>query len=106
MTTITEDCKSSRPQDRKTRYIRNSKTISGRLHDELVMMDLEKGKYFSLNPVATRIWDLLVNPMSVDDLCVILLDEYEIEAEQCRFEVGQLLEDMGMLGLVLRNEEI
>ena len=47
------------------KYIRNSRTISGRLHDELVMMDMEKGKYFSLNPVATRIWDLLEKPLDI-----------------------------------------
>jgi len=41
------------------KYTRNNDTIQGRLNDELVMMDIEKGKYFSLNPVATHIWDLL-----------------------------------------------
>ncbi len=88
-----------------TNYQRNNKAISGRLHDELVMMDVEQGKYFSLNPVATRVWDLLEKPLSVDDICAVLVDEYEIEAEQCRKEVGQLLEDMVRLGLVFGSEQ-
>lgn len=85
-----------------TRYSRNSKTISGRLHDELVMMDPEQGKYFSLNPVATRIWDLLEKPMSEEDLCVHLTDEYDVEPERCMDEVKSLLERMVMLGLVVK----
>ncbi len=86
------------------KYIRNSKTISGRLHDELVMMDLDQGKYFSLNPVATRLWDLLDKPLKIDELCGFLMDEYEVEFEQCRREVTEHLEEMVSLGLVLRDE--
>ncbi len=85
------------------KYKRNSKTISGRLSDELVMMDIEKGKYFSLNPVATRIWDLLENPLSVDELCGLLMKEYEVEAEQCRTEVGEVISEMVRLGVVFEE---
>jgi len=86
--------------DQRTKYTRNSKTISGRLHDELVMMDLEQGKYFSLNPVATRIWDLLEKPMDSVEICSVLMDEYDVNAEQCAIEVEELLEEMGKMGLV------
>jgi hypothetical protein len=86
------------------KYIRNSKTISGRLHDELVMMDLDQGKYFSLNPVATRIWDLLEKTMAADELCIVLIDEYDVEPERCRIEVEEHLAGMVRLGLVLEAE--
>lgn len=86
--------------DQRKKYTRSSRTISGRLHDELVMMDLEQGKYFSLNPVATRIWDLLEKEMTLDELCALLTEEYDVEPEQCMNEVWELLEEMGRLGLV------
>ncbi len=88
----------------KVLYSRNSRTISGRLHDELVMMDLEQGKYFSLNPVATRIWDLLEKPMDSTEICSLLMDEYDVSSEQCVIEVEELLEEMGKMGLVLKHE--
>ena len=88
-----------------TKYLRNSKTISGRLHDELVMMDLDKGKYFSLNPVATRIWDMLEKALPMDTICGVLMDEYEVDAVQCREEVTQHLEEMVRFGLVIAVEE-
>jgi hypothetical protein len=91
-------------QDHKRKYIRNSKTISGRLHDELVMMDLEQGKYFSLNPVATRIWDLLEKPMETVGICSVLLDEYNVNSEKCVIEVEELLAEMEKLGLVNSSE--
>ncbi len=88
------------------KYTRNSKTISGRLHDELVMMDLGQGKYFSLNPVATRIWDLLEHPADPDELCQVLTGEYEVDYEQCYREVAEHLYEMVKLGLVaeVKNE--
>jgi hypothetical protein len=82
------------------KYNRNNKSISGRLHDELVMMNIEQGKYFSLNPVATRIWDLLENPLSLEELVQPLLDEYDVDESQCREDVQNYLEEMKKLGLI------
>ena len=86
------------------RYLRNNSTISGRLHDELVMMDINKGKYFSLNPVATRIWDLLEKPMTEEEMCMILTDEYDVSPDQCKREVNELLSELADLSLVKVEE--
>lgn len=90
-------------KDTRARYMRNSKTISGRLYDELVMMDIDQGKYFSLNPVATRIWDLLEQPLTDDELCMVLIDEYDVEPERCKLEVLEHLDELERMGLVLRQ---
>lgn len=87
------------------RFIRNGKTISGRLHDEMVMMDPEQGKYFSLNPIATRIWDLLERELTVDELCALLREEYEVESHQCTEEVVEYLGQMLKLRLVSLAEK-
>jgi hypothetical protein len=87
------------------KYIRNNKTLSGRLQDELVMMDIDKGKYFALNPVATRIWDLLENPLTVEELCGCLIEEYDVSYDQCKEEVVELLAEMVKLGVVLERDD-
>lgn len=83
-----------------SRFIRNGKTISGRLHDEMVMMDLEQGKYFSLNPIATRIWDLMENKLTAEELCALLTEEYEVESKRCIEEVREYLTEMLRLRLI------
>ncbi len=100
-----KDSKSSGPGDGSTRYVRNSKTISGRLHDELVMMDIAQGKYFSLNQVATRIWDLIEKPRILEEICAILIDEYDVDPVQCMESVEEHLENMAALGIVLKINE-
>ncbi len=84
-----------------TMYIRNNETISGRLHDELVMMDIEKGKYFSLNQVATVIWDMLEQPLTLEEICNNLTSEYDVDPAQCKKEVETHLNEMQKLGLIV-----
>lgn len=91
--------------ERAARYVRNGKTISGRLHDEMVMMDLEQGKYFSLNPVATRIWEILEQPMTITELCNKLTEEYEVDSQSCMEEVSEYIEELARLGLLSGSEE-
>lgn len=84
-------------------YSRNPETISGALHDQLVMMDIQQGKYFSLNPVATRIWELLETPLNLKAICNALLLEYEVTPDQCQNDVQEHLSEMQKLGLVFQN---
>jgi hypothetical protein len=82
------------------KYSRSNSSISGRLDNELVMMDIEAGKYFSLNPVATRIWELLENPRSLDELCLLLQKEYDVSEVRCRQETEACIKDLIGFGLV------
>ena len=82
------------------KYLRNNETISGKLHDEQVMMDIGKGKYFSLNPVATRMWEILEQPKELTELCLKLTEEYDIEMEQCKKDTNEHLKQMIKMGLI------
>jgi hypothetical protein len=42
--------------------------------------------------------------MAADELCIVLIDEYDVEPERCRIEVEEHLAGMVRLGLVLEAE--
>ena len=84
----------------KPTFQRNPETISGALHDQLVMMDIQKGQYFALNPAATRIWELLEKPLTLEALCNALLEEFEVSPEQCQKDVKEHLAEMQKLELI------
>ena len=67
---------------------------------ELIGMSVEQGACYGLNEVATRIWELLAEPRSVDSLCQQLTSEYDVDASQCLREVLDLVEDLRAEGLV------
>jgi hypothetical protein len=85
-------------------YKKNNESVSGKLQDEQVILDIEKGKYFSLNPVATKIWGILEEPLSVDHLCKKLLEEYDVEPEKCKIETNEYVQEMIKLGLIREVE--
>lgn len=69
------------------------------LNGDKVMMNLDKGKYFALNSVGSRIWDIINEEIYVKDIINILLEEYDVEKEICENTV------LNYLG-VLENEEL
>ncbi|MBA3560059.1 MAG: PqqD family protein [Gemmatimonadaceae bacterium] len=60
----------------------------------VVMMSVEQGMYFGLEGTGPRIWALLDQPRSVQQLCDELMKEYEIDLEACRIEVCNFLEEL------------
>ena len=54
------------------------------LDDTIVMMDVEEGSYYELDPVASRIWTLLKEPRSASSICEALADEYDVDAQTCQ----------------------
>ncbi|AGX43811.1 lasso peptide biosynthesis PqqD family chaperone [Clostridium saccharobutylicum] len=69
------------------------------LNGDKVMMNLDKGKYFALNSVGSRIWEIIEQEIYVKDLIKILLQEYNIDKKTCESNV------LNYLG-VLENEEL
>ena len=72
------------------------------LDGEKVMMDLEKGQYFALNSVASRIWEVIQSPISINKVIDTLLEEYEVEREECEksvLEFVQGLEDASLISV-------
>ena len=73
---------------------RNEEIVSGKMDDEIVMMSIEQGEYYGINPVGSRIWELLEQPRTAAGLCDILLEEYDVTAEECRRDVLEFLRQL------------
>lgn len=61
------------------------------LNGDVVMMDLEEGRYFSLNSVGSRIWELIGEPVEINKVVDSLLEEYEIDRDECEKNVLEFL---------------
>ena len=84
----------------QSKVTRSSNPIAEPVDDELVMADIDAGKYYGLNDIGTAIWRNLEKPTTVEDLCKQLCDEYEVSAEQCLAEVMAFLEDLASRSLI------
>ena len=81
--------------------VRNEdRLLTTTVDDELVGLSIDQGVCYGLNVVGTRIWALIATPRSIDSLCDELLSEFDVEADECRQEVIELLEALRTEGLV------
>lgn len=64
------------------------------LGNEVVMMDIENGNYIGLNETGKVIWNMLEEPMMVQDIIDELTKKYEINKEQCSSDTLEYLNKM------------
>lgn len=77
------------------------------LNGEAVVLSLKNGKYYGLNPVASRIWELIQNPLSTEEIQQAILLEYDVESEMCAQEISIFLKQMAAEELiVIINEKV
>lgn len=87
------------------RYKRTENNLSSKIDDELVMVNINQGAYYTMNAVATRIWELLVEDRSVDELVELLTNEYAIDRATCTEEVNAFLQTLIKNGIVERRHD-
>ena len=61
------------------------------LDGEKVMMNLDKGEYFMMNEVGSRIWEIISEPVNVRRIIDTLCSEYEVDEETCKDTVVEFL---------------
>jgi hypothetical protein len=75
--------------------------LSAEVGGELVALDVNRGVCYGLNPVGTRIWQLLETPRFAREIIDTLLSEYEISPEVCAEQTLNLLRDLLAAELVV-----
>ena len=61
------------------------------LGDELVILNLNDEKYYTLNDMGSRMWQLLTSGLTVDETIQALLAEYEVEEAVIRSDLDNFI---------------
>lgn len=75
--------------------------LSHDLQGELVILNLNTGVYFGLDPVGTRIWHLLQEYQSLQKVLDSMVEEYEVGKAQCAEDLLGFVAQMLEKGLVV-----
>ncbi len=68
--------------------------LSAWVGSEFVMMSADTGTCISLSETGGRIWELMEEPQSVDQLCQRLMDEYQADLPTVQSDVYTFLESL------------
>lgn len=84
------------------RIARSAEAMASRVGDETVILHLGSGTYFGLDPVGTRIWELLESPQSLEALHASLLAEFDVAAEVLWADIRAFLDKLFAHGIIVQ----
>jgi hypothetical protein len=70
------------------------------IDDEAVLLHVGTGVYYGIDPVGTRVWQLLVEGADEASIVDQLLREYEVTPERLRADVADFIDMLEENGLV------
>jgi hypothetical protein len=80
--------------------------VSADLSGEAAILNLKSGIYFGLNTVGASIWKLIQEPRRVNEIRDTLVQEYDVDPDQCEKDLLALLEELLSKELIeLKNEK-
>ena len=74
--------------------------VSANLDGEVVLLGLQKGQYYGLDAVGAKVWELLQEPVTLEQMRDAIVEEYEVEPEDCERDLVVLLDRMRREGLI------
>ena len=78
--------------------------VSCDLDTEAAILNLKDGVYYGLDPIGAKIWNLIQKPITLTEVMETILNEYDVDSEQCKNDVLELIEELLENGLVKVNE--
>jgi hypothetical protein len=74
--------------------------VASDIDDEKVMMSIEKGHYYGLDPIGSRVWELIESPVRVSELVDALVVKYDVERPICEQDVLAFLAELHEAGIL------
>ena len=79
---------------------RNEAIVFTDLDDTIVMMDVDEGKYYELDPIGVRIWTLLETSRTAADICDALAAQFDVDLDTCRRDTLEFLQTASSMRIV------
>lgn len=80
--------------NKETKIIQNQRIVSSELDGEIVMMSIEKGRYYRFDSVGSTIWSMTKNEVKVTEVVKNLIELYDVTYQKCEQEVIEFLEKL------------
>ncbi|MDB5110535.1 MAG: hypothetical protein JWR67_1649 [Mucilaginibacter sp.] len=83
-----------------------TKFLASALGAEIVMMNTDNGDYIGVNSVGSDVWNLLNEPIRIDDLVKKITELYDVTPEQGKTEIDEFLQRMVKHDMLIIKEPV
>lgn len=86
-------------------YVRSESVVSRVIAGETLIIPIRKNvgdlaAIYSLNDVASTIWEMVARPCNYDEIVSAVQNEFSSEGEQIKQDVQTFIDEMSSLGLI------
>jgi len=87
--------------DNKIPIKRNDDVLYNKLDEEVVMLSVENSEYYGFDSIGSRIWELLEEPLNLQEIVDRLTEEYDVSREICTNDTIKFLQKLADKNLIL-----
>ena len=92
--------------DKNRTYVtQSSKTASRVIEGEAVIVNLESSMLYSLNPVATLIWEMSDGKSSIEKILDKICEDFEVQRKLAKKDCLEFVQDFADKGLLVMEEK-
>jgi hypothetical protein len=74
--------------------------VSSDLAGETILLSMQSAMYYGLDEVASRIWELVRDPIQVSEISETIAREYDVERPRWEADVIEFLRELETKGLI------
>jgi hypothetical protein len=68
--------------------------VARQVGEETIILHLGSGRYFGLDAVGARVWQLMGEGKSLGEICDVLLEEFEVSREDLKRDMDVLIKQL------------
>ena len=88
------------PIDLDTKVIAARDVLSAELGDEISLLNVKSGTYFTLNPVGASVWRQIQVATSLNRIKAKILADYNVADQRAESDLRQLVTELEASGLI------
>ena len=86
------------------RITRNPGVLESQLDDELVLLNVQTGRYYGLNRVGRFVWQTLGESHTLDEVIAAVMDTHDVTLDRATADVQALVRRLAQEGLVTMSD--
>ena len=73
---------------------RNDEILINEVDGETVMMSIENGTYYGMNPTGNFVWNILNQERSIEEIVNKIIETFSLTEDQCNSDVLPFIQSM------------
>ena len=82
-------------------FVPSDQAAASRVGDETVLLHLENGTYYGLDPIGTQIWEMLKQGLALGAICAVIAEQYGVGLGTIEADARRFLGDLEAHSIIL-----